>query len=99
MLLADVDVLSPCAVGGIIDLEAAQRMRAWALCGAANNCLGDPQAADVLRQRGILHVPDLIASAGGVICGLSLERADRGESLITGLAHTAESVLGGSGGH
>ncbi len=93
LLLADVDVLSPCAVGGVVDLEAAQRMRAWALCGAANNCLGDPQAAEILSARHILHVPDLIASAGGVICGLSRELEDHGEALIQGLAETAQSVL------
>ncbi len=93
LLLAHVDVLAPCAVGGLVDLEAAQRMRAWALCGPANNCLGDPQAAEILCARRILHVPDLIASAGGVICGLSWDEADRGESLISGLAATAASVL------
>ncbi len=93
LLLADVDVLSPCANGGVVDLDAAQRMRAWALCGPANNSLGDPQVAEVLHSRQILHVPDMIASAGGVVCGLSLDKSDRGAGLIAGLAKTAESVL------
>lgn len=93
LLLADADVLAPCATGGVIDLETAQRMRAWAVCGAANNCLGDPAAAETLRSRQILHVPDLIASAGGVIRGLSVHLPDAGEALIQGLATTTASVL------
>lgn len=93
LLLADVDVIAPCATGGVIDLESAQRMRAWALCGAANNSLGDPHAGEVLRTRNIMHVPDLISSAGGVICGLSREVGDRGASLINALGDTAHSVL------
>jgi len=93
LLLAEVDVVAPCATGGVIDLEAAQRMRAWAVCGAANNCLGDPLAAETLRARQILHVPDLIASAGGVIWGLSVHLQDAGEALIRGLSATTTSVF------
>lgn len=90
-LLADVDIVSPCATGGVVDAEAARRMRAWALCGAANNILADPQAADILLERGVLHVPDPIASAGGVIRGLSDEPT--AAQRIGRLAETARQVL------
>jgi leucine dehydrogenase len=93
ILLADADIVAPCATGGVIDAEVAQHMKAWALCGAANNALGDPQAADILSSRGILHVPDPIASAGGVIRGLSDEASNHGTLLIRGLGATARLVL------
>jgi leucine dehydrogenase len=97
ILLAELDVLCPCATGGVVDLEVARRMRAFALCGAANNVLGDPGAADVLMARDILHVPDPIASAGGVIRGLKIDAADRGDALIRGLGAIAGEVLDEAG--
>ena len=36
---ADVDVLSPCALGHAITPEVAARLTASAVCGAANNQL------------------------------------------------------------
>ena len=95
LLTADVDVVAPCAVGGVITAELAARLRAFAVCGAANNCLDGPAAAMVLTRRGILHVPDEVASAGAVIEGIGaavMGLADRGP-LIDALAHTARALL------
>src|SRR5204862_363832 len=41
ILAADVDILAPCASGGVITAETARAVRAWAVCGAANNILAD----------------------------------------------------------
>jgi leucine dehydrogenase len=68
-LLADVDIVAPCATGDVIDETVARQMQAWAICGAANNQMADLGAEEVLRQRGILWVPDFISSAGAVIRG------------------------------
>jgi leucine dehydrogenase len=68
-LLADVDVIAPCAGGGVITPEVANNLRAWAVCGGANNQLSGPEAARIMAARGVLHVPDIIASAGAVIEG------------------------------
>jgi leucine dehydrogenase len=66
-LLADVDVLAPCALGGVLDDHTAPRVRAGVICGAANNQLaGDGIAAD-LAARGILYAPDFVVNAGGLI--------------------------------
>jgi leucine dehydrogenase len=95
VLLADVDVVAPCAVGGVIDAALAGRLRAWAVCGAANNILVDRAAARALADRGVLHVPDEVASAGAVIEGIGrsvMGLADR-RPLIDGLAATARSLL------
>jgi leucine dehydrogenase len=93
ILLAETDVLVPCATGGVIDSDLAKRLRAWAVCGAANNVLGDPQAGEVLAARGVLHVPDPISSSGGVIRGLCSTHEDRGDNLIEKLALTTREVL------
>jgi len=95
ILGADVDIVAPCAGGGVITAEVAASMRAWAVCGAANNALGSMEAARVLAARGILHVPDPIASAGAVIDGIGasvMGLADR-TALIDRLGDTAREVL------
>ena len=66
-LLAPVDVLVPCALGGILDHESAPRIQAPAVAGAANNQLADEAVADLLAGRGILWAPDFVANAGGII--------------------------------
>jgi leucine dehydrogenase len=70
VLEADVDIVAPCAVGGVITDEVAGRMRAWGVCGAANNQLASASAGLILTERGILFVPDFLASAGAVIAGM-----------------------------
>jgi leucine dehydrogenase len=95
-LEAEVDLLAPCAIGGVITVDVAQHLRARALVGAANNLLALPQAAHVLLARGITHVPDVIASAGAVIDGIGrtvMGLADR-TPLIDALGDTAREVLG-----
>jgi leucine dehydrogenase len=66
-LEAEVDVLVPCALGGILDDETAPRLRCRIVAGAANNQLADDKIADVLAARGILWAPDFVVNAGGLI--------------------------------
>jgi len=67
---AAVDVLSPCAVGGVIGRQTAAAVNARVVCGAANNILAAASAEDVLRERGVVYVPALLASAGAVVEGV-----------------------------
>lgn len=68
ILGAKCDILSPCALGGMIDGHVASALRCEILCPGANNVLDDPnEDAVILKSRGILYVPDFIANAGGVI--------------------------------
>jgi glutamate dehydrogenase/leucine dehydrogenase len=67
------DVLVPCALGGVIDPARARTLRARAVCGSANNQIVR-DAARVLHERGIVHVPDIVASAGAVIEGVLVVR-------------------------
>jgi valine dehydrogenase (NAD+) len=67
VLTADVDIVSPCALGGAITGEVADRMRARAVCGGANNQLAEHGLVDVLAARGVLYAPDFLVNAGGVV--------------------------------
>ncbi len=66
-LEADVDVLVPCALGGILDDQSVPRLRCRLVSGAANNQLADDWIADLLVQREILWAPDFVVNAGGLI--------------------------------
>jgi leucine dehydrogenase len=66
-LEADVEILSPCALGGVLNDESVPRLRCQIIAGAANNQLASDGVADLLASRGILWAPDFVANAGGVI--------------------------------
>jgi leucine dehydrogenase len=66
-LEAEVEVLAPCALGGILDHESTPRLRCTIVAGAANNQLADDRVADLLAARGVLWAPDFVVNAGGLI--------------------------------
>lgn len=63
----DVDVFSPCALGGTINDQSLERLRAVVVAGAANNQLQSPDHAHALAKRDILYAPDYVINAGGII--------------------------------
>lgn len=67
VLAAEVDILSPNALGGLITPELAERTSARIICGAANNQLASSGVADALAGRGITYAPDFLVNSGGVI--------------------------------
>lgn len=69
ILNAEVDVLAPCALGGVLNERSADLIQARVICGAANNQLAADSIAEHLHNRGILFVPDYVVNAGGVING------------------------------
>lgn len=62
-----VDVLVPCALGGLLTERSAATLRCRAIAGAANNQLQTDAVARVLARRQILWAPDFVANAGGLI--------------------------------
>lgn len=79
VLAADVDVLCPCAAGGVITADLADTLTARYIIGAANNALATPELAAALRGRDIVHVPDFVANAGGLIaCAAEVQDDDSG---------------------
>jgi leucine dehydrogenase len=70
VLFLDVDVLAPCALGGVLDDETIPKIQAKVVCGGANNQLADDRHGVSLADRDILYVPDYVANAGGLIAGV-----------------------------
>jgi len=66
-LRAELDVLAPCALGGVIDSDLLDELRCRVICGAANNQLAEDELAARLAARGILYAPDFVANAAGLI--------------------------------
>jgi glutamate dehydrogenase/leucine dehydrogenase len=96
----DCDVLSPCALGGVLDEAAVGALRCRAICGSANNQLAGDRAAAQLVRRGIIHAPDVIVSAGAVIEGVltvqggtSFEVRERVHEKIEALELVTRDVL------
>ena len=67
ILYQEVDVLSPCALGAILNQYSIPRIKASIVAGAANNQLATQADGRLLADRGILYAPDYVINAGGVI--------------------------------
>ena len=95
VLTADCDILAPCAVGGVMTTATAERVRAWAVCGGANNILAEPEAERRLLDRNILFVPDVVSSAGAVVEGIGRRVMLLTDTsvLIDALGETARELL------
>ena len=66
LLLLDCDVLAPCALEQVITSENADRVKARIVCEGANGPT-TPAADEILDERGVLVLPDILANAGGVV--------------------------------
>jgi glutamate dehydrogenase (NAD(P)+) len=65
LLRADVDLLIPAALGGVITEEVARDVRARVVVEAANNPTR-AEADEIFHKRNVVVVPDILANAGGV---------------------------------
>ncbi|MEW9500362.1 branched-chain amino acid dehydrogenase [Jeotgalibacillus marinus] len=61
------DIFAPCALGGIINDDTLEVLKASVVAGAANNQLKETRHGDTLHERGIVYAPDYVINAGGVI--------------------------------
>jgi len=66
LVLLDCDILAPCALEQVITGENADKVRARMICEGANGPL-TPAADEILEDKGILILPDVLANAGGVV--------------------------------
>lgn len=66
LLLAEVDLLVPAAVEGVIHAENAAGVRARLIVEGANGPV-TAEADRILTGHGVLVVPDILANAGGVV--------------------------------
>lgn len=65
--MAPADVYVPCAMGNDINENLAKKIKFKIVVGTANNQLSGKDTAKILQERGILHIPDYVSNAGGVI--------------------------------
>ena len=63
----EADVVSPCALGAVIDEQTIARLKTPIVAGGANNQLATPGDGARLHARGILYGPDYVMNAGGII--------------------------------
>jgi valine dehydrogenase (NAD+) len=96
LVRADLDVFSPCAMGGALTDDVVEVLRARVVCGAANNQLAHPGIEKALADRDILYAPDYCVNSGGLIQvadeleGFSFERA---EQRAGGILETTRAVF------
>ena len=92
----ELDVLAPCAAGGLIDEALARTLDVRVVAGAANNPLTDRAVARTLMERDVLYVPDFLANCGGLIHVAREWYAGRGpseEELIAGAMECLDRAL------
>jgi glutamate dehydrogenase (NADP+) len=66
LLQLDVDILIPAAIENVITAENAGKIKAKIIMELANGPTS-PEADAILKDRGIVVIPDILANAGGVI--------------------------------
>ena len=67
IITADCDVLSPNALGAVLNDETVPALHARVIAGAANNQLARDKHGEALKARGILYAPDYVINGGGII--------------------------------
>lgn len=92
------DILSPCALGAVLDERTIPALACEAVCGAANNQLATDADGERVGARGVLYAPDYVVNAGGVI-NIADETADGGYdqarawARVAGIADTLARIF------
>ncbi|TVQ67244.1 MAG: Glu/Leu/Phe/Val dehydrogenase [Balneolaceae bacterium] len=64
----DLDIFSPCALGGVVNDDTLNYLNCDIIAGGANNILDDEILhGRMLKDRNILYAPDYVINAGGII--------------------------------
>jgi leucine dehydrogenase len=67
ILSLEADVVSPNALGAILNEQTIAALKTPIVAGGANNQLATGQDGERLHARGILYAPDYVINAGGII--------------------------------
>lgn len=93
-MAADVDVLAPCALGGVVNDDTIETIQASIIAGAANNQLGRAEHGQILHDKGILYAPDYVINAAGVISvAMSGEPVTKTNERIEELGETLGAIF------
>ncbi|PWN05802.1 Glu/Leu/Phe/Val family dehydrogenase [Rhodohalobacter mucosus] len=64
----DMDIFSPCALGGVVNDDTINVLSCDIVAGGANNILDNEEKhGEMLVRKGILYAPDYVINAGGII--------------------------------
>ena len=64
----ECDIVSPNALGGVLNPDTIPKLKCRIVCGAANNqLLDEARDADAIEDRGITFIPDFVASRMGIV--------------------------------
>lgn len=63
----ELDVFSPCALGGAITKNNYKNFKTKYIIAGANNPLSSNSISKILYQKGVIYIPDFLSNAGGVI--------------------------------
>ena len=99
LIKSEADVIIPAAIGGVISKENAREIKAKLIIEGAN-APTTKKADEILAQKGVTLVPDILANAGGVVAsydewrkGKSGTRTKREETYAT-IKETLLDVFG-----
>ena len=67
IMTLEADVLSPNALGAILDARSIAALNVRVVAGGANNQMATSEDGDRIHARGILYAPDYVINAGGII--------------------------------
>jgi glutamate dehydrogenase (NADP+) len=101
LLELDVDILAPAAMEHVITLDNADRIKASVILEVANGPTAPP-ADEILTEKGVAVIPDIVANAGGVTvsyyewaqnrAGLRWTADDVRDRLSTAMTGAAEEI-------
>ena len=98
-----IDILAPCALGGMLDAKTIASLNCQIVCGTANNQLAHPSTdGETLAKRGILYSPDFVSNAGGLIrlagLYLGMSEAEIDQKIVDIEATTLDVLREANGG-
>lgn len=77
----EADVVSPCALGAVLNETTIAELKTPIVAGGANNQLATPEDGERIHRRGILYAPDYVINAGGII-NVCTEYLDDGDASL-----------------
>jgi leucine dehydrogenase len=96
IVTCECDVLSPNALGAILNDQSIPRLHSRVVAGGANNQLARDHHGAMLRDRDILYAPDYVTNGGGIIrVAAQIENWSDAEveRRVLGIAHTLAAIF------
>ena len=91
------EILSPCAVGAVINEETVEKLNCSIIAGGANNQLSSLSIGKKLFEKDIFYIPDFVINSGGLIyvsSYLTPKKSNKWiENKIKGIPHTIKKIF------